>query len=432
MKYVLAFLVLSLVIIIHEFGHFIVAKASGVVVTEFSLGMGPRILKFKRKETMYSLKLFLFGGSCQMLGEDEDSDKEGSFNSKPVWKRIAIIAAGPIFNFVLAFVLSVILIGIAGYDPCVIYSVDEGSAAYEAGLEPGDYITEINGSNVTFYGDYSMYVILNEGDEINTDEEIVLTIERDGKEQKISFIPEYVDKDVYQMGVYMDPDTPSIAEVSEGSPAQEGGMKAGDLILSIDGTEVKTTDDVTPLVQAANGEEMNIVVEREGSEVVLNFAAKTVHTTYYDYGYSLSGSREKCSPLKTIEYSFKQVGYWIKAVFASFRMLFNGTASVNDLSGPVGIVSAIGDVVEESKSDGALYIFLNLANWCIMISANLGVMNLLPIPALDGGRLIFLFIEAIRRKPIPREKEGMVHFVGIVLLMILMVVVLFNDIRKLF
>ena len=107
-------------------------------------------------------------------------------------------------------------------------------------------------------------------------------------------------------------------------------------------------------------------------------------------------------------------------------------ATVNDMSGPVGIVSAIGDVVEESKSDGAFYVFLNLLNWTIMISANLGVMNLLPLPALDGGRLTFLFIEAIRRKPISRDKEGMVHFVGIVLLMILMVVILFNDIRKLF
>lgn len=431
-KYLLAFIVISVVIMIHEFGHFIVAKASGVVVTEFSLGMGPRILKFTKNGTMYSLKLFLFGGSCQMLGEDEDSEKEGSFNSKSVWKRIAIIAAGPIFNFILAFVLSIVLIGIAGYDPCVVYSVDENSSAYEAGLQAGDRIVEINGKNVTFYGDYNMYLLLQEGDKINSKTELKLTVERDGKEYEIAFIPEYVDKDVYQMGVYMDPEKPLISQIAEGSAAADGGMKAGDVILSINGVEIKHTDEVTPLVQKANGEEMTIIVERDGTETELKITAKTVHTTYYDYGYSISGMREKCGPLETVGYAFSQVRFWIGSVFDSFRLLFKGVATVNDLSGPVGIVSAIGDVVEESKEDGALYIFLNLANWCVMISANLGVMNLLPLPALDGGRLIFLFIEAIRRKPVPREKEGMIHFVGIVLLMILMVVVLFNDIRKLF
>ncbi len=432
LKYVLAFLVLSIIIMIHEFGHFIVAKASGVVVKEFSLGMGPRILKFTRNGTMYSIKLFLFGGSCQMLGEDEDSDKEGSFNSKSVWKRIAIIAAGPIFNFLLAFVFSIVLIGTVGYDPCIVYSVDEGTSVYEAGLEPGDVITQINGSNVTFYGDYSMYLLLNEGDEIKENTEIELTIERDGKEMVITFIPEYVDEDVYQMGIYYNPENALISEVMEDSAAESAGMKSGDRIVSINGTEVVNSNDISDLIQASNGEEMEIVVERDDNEVTLKVTAKTAHTTYYDYGFDLSGERVKVGPLETIGYSFKQVGYWIKQVFNSFRLLFTGVASVNDMSGPVGIVSAIGDVVEESKADGAFYVFLNLLNWTIMISANLGVMNLLPIPALDGGRLVFLFIEAVRRKPISREKEGMVHFVGIVLLMILMVVILFNDIRKLF
>jgi regulator of sigma E protease len=274
--------------------------------------------------------------------------------------------------------------------------------------------------------------MLNEGDKINSESEIVLTVEREGKEYTIEFMPEYVDKDIYQMGIYIDPEKPLVSSIADNSAASEGGMQVGDIIISINGVLVNHSNEISPLVEDSNGEVMAIVVERDGSEVELNFAAKTVHTTYYDYGYSLSGMREKCGPLATVGYAFEQVRFWIESVFGSFRLLFKGVATVNDLSGPVGIVSAISDVVEESKSDGALYIFLNLANWCVMISANLGVMNLLPLPALDGGRLTFLFIEAIRRKPIPREKEGMVHFVGIVLLMILMVFVLFNDIRKLF
>lgn len=426
MKYVIAFLVLSIIIIVHELGHFIVAKASGVTVTEFSLGMGPRLLKFKRKGTMYSIKLFLFGGSCQMLGEDEDNSSDGSFNSKSVWKRMAIVVAGPLFNFILAFVLSVIILGKIGYDPCVVYSVDEGSAAEQAGLEAGDRIVKIDRTKVNFYGDYSLWLTENEGEVMH------ITYVRDGARYETTLIPEYVDEDVYQMGVLMDRDNPVISSVSKDSPAESAGIKSGDKILSINGTAVSVTDEVSPLVNASGDSELTLVVERDGSEVTIKITPNKVHQTYYNIGMYMSAAREKLSPAGTISYSFKNVGYWIKAVFKSFKLLFTGKVSANDVSGPVGIVSAIGNVVTESKSDGVLYVLLNLINWSVMISANLGVMNLLPIPALDGGRLVFLIIEAIRRKPVPREKEGMVHFIGIVLLMVLMVVIMANDIRKLF
>ena len=426
MKYVLAIVVLSVIIIIHELGHFIIAKASGVKVVEFSLGMGPRLIKFTKGGTMYSLKLFLLGGSCQMLGEDEENSEEGSFNSASIWKRIAIIAAGPIANFVLAFVGAVLLIGIMGYDPAIVHSVEDNSSAYEAGLQAGDKIVDVNGTNITFYGDYSMYLLFNEGKEME------VTVLRDGKEQVITFTPDFVKDDVYQIGIYMDPEKPLIVSIVEGYPAEKSGLIANDLIISIDGVSCNSSDEVSELIQKAEGKEVSLVVERDGKEVTINLTPNIVHREYYDYGFYLSGERVKCNPIDTIKYSFCQVGYWIKTVFYSFRMLFSGQAGFNDLSGPVGIVTMIGDVVEESKSDGAFYVFLNITNWTIMISANLGVMNLLPIPALDGGRLIFLFIEAIRRKPIPKEKEGIVHFVGIVLLLILSVAVLVNDIRKLF
>lgn len=428
MQYFLAFIVLSIIILVHEFGHFILAKASGVKVVEFSLGMGPRLIKFTRNGTMYSLKLFFFGGSCNMLGEvdDEDAEAEGSFLKANIWQRIAICFAGPVANFVLAFVGAVILIGMIGYDPCVVYNVEENTPAYEAGLQDGDHIVDVNGTNVIFYGDYRMYTMFYEGEEIN------LTVKRDGEEKVISFTPEYVSEDVYLMGVYMDSDTPTITQLSEDYPAKDAGMKAGDVIYSINGTLTETSDMVTEVVNSCEGKEMEIVVLRDNEKVTLKLTPKKVHQEYYDYGYTLSGVRVKCNPLETIKYAFCEVGHWIKTVFLSFKLLFSGGASVNDLSGPVGIVTAIGDVVEQSKSDGIKYVFLNLVNWTIMISANLGVMNLLPLPALDGGRLIFLFIEAVTGKPVPRDKEGMVNFIGIILLMILSVLILFNDIRKLF
>lgn len=426
MKYVWAILVLSVIIIIHELGHFIIAKASGVKVVEFSLGMGPRLIKFTKGGTMYSLKLFLLGGSCQMLGEDEENSEEGSFGSKSVWKRIAIIAAGPIANFVLAFVGAVILIGINGYDPAIVQNVEKDSSAYEAGLQDGDQIVKMNGTNIVFYSDYSMYLMFSEG------EELELTVLRDGKKQEVVFTPDFVEEDVYQIGIYMDPAKPLISGVVDGYPAQVAGLKGNDKIISIDGVSCKSSDEVVELVQKAEGKEVTIVVDRDGNEVTVKLTPNIVHRTYYDYGYYLSPDTIKCSPIDTIKYSFCQVGSWIKTVFFSFRLLFSGQAGFNDLSGPVGIVTVIGDTVEESKSYGALTVFLSIVTMGAFISANLGVMNLLPIPALDGGRLIFLFIEAVRRKPVPKEKEGIVHFVGIVLLLMLSVAVLVNDIRKLF
>ena len=152
----------------------------------------------------------------------------------------------------------------------------------------------------------------------------------------------------------------------------------------------------------------------------------------YLIGFYGTGVREKGNVLESLKYSAFELKYWINTTFDSLKMLVTGRVSFNDMQGPVGIVKTIGDTYDESKSDGGFWVFVNMLNIAILLSANLGVMNLLPIPALDGGRLVFLVIEAIRRKRINPEKEGMVHFVGLMLLLVLMVVVMFNDVRQLF
>ena len=155
MSIIIAFLILGIVIIVHELGHFVAAKLNGIMVEEFSVGMGPRIISTQRGETLYSLRVVPFGGSCMMKGEDEDNTAEGSFNSKSVWRRIAVIAAGPLFNFILAFFGALVIISIVGYDPPRILQVEEDSAAWEAGLREGDILTEFDGHTIDFGRDMS-------------------------------------------------------------------------------------------------------------------------------------------------------------------------------------------------------------------------------------------------------------------------------------
>lgn len=344
MNIVIAILVFSLLILFHELGHFSLAKANGIRVNEFSLGLGPTIFGFTKGETKYSLKLLPFGGACMMEGEDEDSDDDRAFNKKSVWARISVVAAGPIFNFIMAFVFSIVLIACVGVDKPVLTDVIDGYAAQEAGLQGGDTIVKMGGKNINFYKEVSAYAAFHAG------EPVEIVYERDGQEYTTTLTPKYD--------------------------------------------------------------------EEEGR---------------YLYGFIASGMRERTGFLDTIYYSFCELGYYIDTTIESVKMLITGGVSVNELSGPVGIVQNMGQVYEESvQNDGYYYAFLNMLNWTIMLSANLGVMNLLPIPALDGGRLVFLAIEAVRGKPIEPNKEGMVHMIGIILLFLLMFFVMFNDIRKLF
>ncbi len=345
MKIVVSLVIFSMIILFHELGHFLLAKRAGIRVNEFSLGLGPTILGIQRGETKYSLKLLPFGGACMMEGEDEDSSAENSFGSKSVWARISVVAAGPIFNFIMALVFSFIIICATGYDLPILVGVTPGYAAAEAGLQEGDLLLEMNGKNIYFYRDVSAYSLYHAG------EPVEVVYERAGERYTTELVPKYDE----ELGRYL-------------------------------------------------------------------------------YGFIGSGVREKHSsnPFTLLKYSVYEVRYWIDSTIQSLRLLVTGGVSVNDMSGPVGIVDAIGDSYAESVSYGIGYAILQMMYISVFLSANLGVMNLLPIPALDGGRLVFLVIEAIRGKKIDPEKEGMVHFIGLVLLLILMVVIMFNDVKRIF
>lgn len=367
MNIIIALLVFSIIVIIHELGHFLLAKKNGVTVTEFSVGMGPRLITVVKTEngltckffasmdaclnradwkqhTKYSIKLLPIGGSCMMLGEDEDCEDEGAFNNKNVWARMAVIFAGPFFNFILAFFFAMIIIGKVGYDKPVVALVAENFYEAGQGFQEGDIIEDINGSKINIAREVGIYGIFHEF----TGDSFTAKVLRDGKTITVDS-PYYTNK-----------------EGKKGFP------------------------------------------------------------------FAITNKRVKVGPVGVVKYGLYEVKYLIKTTVDSLKMMIEGKVGKDDIAGPVGIVNMIGDTYKESKTAGLMAVLLNMLNITILLSANLGVMNLLPLPALDGGRLVFLIIEAIRGKAIDREKEGMVHLVGLVALMLFMVFVMFNDFSRIF
>lgn len=355
-----AILLFGFIVMFHELGHFLLAKLNRVGVVEFSIGMGPRIFSYKGKKTRYSLKALPLGGSCAMADEDTDSGAPDGFLSKPVWARILVIAAGPVFNFILAFLFGAAIVGYRGYDLPVVTGILEGYPAGEAGLEAGDLILSINGQRLMDYRDLSMFL------QLHPETELTIRYGRLTGEQKEDPEAWYADGAVY---------------------------------------EVATT-------------KLTTVFNEESQSYMMGIE----HLPQYHPPKDL---------LHLCQLGWHEVMFQGRAAIESFGLLFRGYLGTEDLGGPVRIVADIGQVVEQVRPAGWLSVLLTLMNIGVVLSASLGTMNLLPIPALDGGRLAFLLIEAVRGKAIDQEKEGMVHMVGLMLLMGLMLLIMFNDIRNL-
>lgn len=421
-----AIIIFSVIVVFHELGHFLLAKKNGIEVTEFSLGMGPRLLSTVKGNTRYSLKLFPIGGSCMMVGEDGEEDGPGSFGHASVWGRISVVAAGPIFNFILAFVFALVITSVMGYDPPKVLSVEENSPAEEAGLQVGDIITSFQGKHISIGRDISLYESLYGMQQ----DQIKMTVKRDGKKIDLNF--KAASEKKYMLGFSYVPDgEPEITEVFVDGAMMKAGVLAGDVITAVDGTKVSTGEELQtylgehPLRENA----VTITVSRDGKEK--EFTVQPTVRTQVSTGFVYNLYREKTNFFGVLKYSAVEVRYWISSTIDSLGLLIKGTFRVNDLSGPVGIVDAIGSSVEEAKSEGTVVMWMQMFYWAILLSANLGVMNLLPLPALDGGRLVFLLIEAVTKKKVNPNIEGMIHFAGFVLLMALMVFVFMNDIKRL-
>ncbi len=340
-----AIFIFSVIIFVHELGHFIAARIFGVTVHEFAIGMGPALWKHKGKsETEYSVRCIPIGGFCAMEGEDGDSDEPGSFASKPKFARFIILAAGAFMNVVLGFIVSLIVVLMTCSGGIATNRVDSvvPDAPSAKFLQPGDKIVEINGHSINI-------------------------------QQEISV-----------------------------------GLSLGD-----------------------NNDSFDIKVRRGGKTLSFN-DVKLYEQETNGVKYKMVGiicAVDKPGFISVLHESFFRTVYMGKIVFLSLSMLLHGEAKMSDLSGPVGVVEQMGNAAK--SGGGGLNGFINLLYLASFISVNIGIMNLLPFPALDGGRIFFIIIEFITRRRIPAEKEGIVHFIGLILLFGLMIFATWNDILRL-
>ena len=426
-KIIIALLVFSVIVIIHELGHFLLAKKNGVGVTEFSIGMGPRLFSFDKGGTKYSIKALPLGGSCLMVGEDEASAEENAFNNKGVWARISIIAAGPIFNFILAFILSLIVVGYSGWDFASL-KVMKNMPAAEAGLKDGDIVTKVNGKGVSCSRELMYALYFNP---IKNDKPVTIEYKRDGKKFTKKITPEFVSEyNITGVTLKSEKDKVEIDKIDKKSPFDKAGIKSGDVIVGINGNKFETMEEFSNVINDIRMKRTITVdyIHKGETKTVDVKLAKDSLTEKYMLGFSYSNGNKKVSALQTIKYAFVEIKVQINVAIQSLKYLISGKASAKEISGPIGIVNFIGDDFEAVKEEGFMTTFIEMLSITILLSANIGVMNLLPIPALDGGRLIFMYIELIRRKPIKPEVEGMIHAIGLILLLILMAFVSFNDV----
>ncbi len=364
---------------LHEFGHFIAGKLLNFEILEYSIGFGPKIISGKKGETRYSLRCIPLGGYCKFEGEDTQSDDPRAFPNQKVWKRIIVVIAGGLVNILLGFILFMIIVPLTSpVATNVVSEVVENSYVERAGLQPGDEIVKIDGKNVGFYNDITLATST-----FDKDTETTIVVKRNGKKETLTFRPtEQIVKYVYG----------------------ESG------ITVIDSINGKATEEYYAYGDGAVRDEEKIGTEETATRYIIGFVPMS----------------EDINFLNVWGEAWNETKFVVKLVYQSLWQMITGKVGLDQMAGPVGIVSEVNNAV----NSGA-YRWINVMNLIALLTINLGVFNLLPIPALDGGRLLFMVIELIRRKPIPPEKEGLVHAIGMALLFALVIVISFNDIARL-
>lgn len=434
-------LLFELIIFIHEFGHFITAKKSGIKVNEFSLGMGPKIFSFGKGETKYSLRIFPIGGFCAMEGEDEESPEPRAFNNAKVWKRMIVVIAGAVMNIILGFVLMfVVVVQQDAYSSTEVQSFPATSFSSCTGLQSGDVIKEINGYGISTSMDFNYPISTAE----------LKTV--DGSTLEI--YKEDCGNNLYNMAVSLvqdknnklsDEQVSKVNELLSKSTNEIVKAKSKEDAYSVYDNYYKKINDacgikdykVEKIVEKETRKRYtaDILVERNGEEKLLKNVQFFTYTTKDNSDPQVSIDFYVKPIEKTfasvISQTFKQTISTCKMIYASLGGLLTGKFGLKDMSGPIGIASAVTTVASESLSSGFMSAVNSIIYVMMIITVNLGLFNMLPFPALDGGRFVFLIIEAIRGKSVPRKVEAIVNGIGMGLLILLMILITANDIFKL-
>jgi regulator of sigma E protease len=422
----IAILVFGIIILVHEIGHFFAARKSGVHVEEFAIGMGPKLFSVTKKGTVYSLRIIPLGGFCKMLGEDADNFDSRSFNSKTVGQRAFILSMGVVLNLVLAFVLFTLLAISFGYTSTEITGFAEGSNAEISGLLPGDVITRAGNTRVNISND----LILTLNENMSRPIEIQAKRGRETVSATLAPTPRYV------LGVSLRMEqgfpTTEILDFTPNGSAENAGLLVGDIIIQVGNFPITTNADIAAALVENGNNPVEVQVIRDGdvfTTVVSPSSGYSWGLNFKEYG-GISGTAGASfgNIFGYIANGFWQIVFWVKLTIVGVIRLFSFSLPADEIGGPIMIVAAMSGVYTESISQGIVSVIRIMAMYMAILSANLGVMNLLPLPALDGGRLVFLGIEKIRRKPISPEREGLVHLIGFAALICFGIFIAFKDI----
>lgn len=407
--------ILGFLIFIHEGGHFIVAKLCKIRVNEFAIGFGPVIFKKQGKETLFQLRLIPLGGFCNMEGEEERSEVEGSFSKASIPKRIAVVAAGGLVNIIFALLIYFTLMSCVGNNVSnVIDTVVPNYSAQTAGLQENDKILKIDGKKIKNKAD------LDEALEKSNGNELSILIERDGKEQELKIKP--TEEKYNYTGIAVNATKDKLTEIAAlypDSPGEKQGLQVKDIIIAINDNPIENNaQKLVDYINLSIGKEIRFTVERNGENIDITIMPEVMSN--YLLGVNLKMAENNF--INNIYYAFFDTGEFAISIVDNLRLLFSGGVSIDQLMGPVGI----SDVVAQTNGLADFIYILAL------ISISLGFTNLLPFPPLDGGKIVILLIEAIRRKPLKEKTEINIQLIGFIMLMALMVYVTYNDILRIF
>ncbi|MBA3642669.1 MAG: RIP metalloprotease RseP [Chloroflexia bacterium] len=425
--------ILAVLIIVHEIGHFLSARAVGVKVEEFGIGIPPRVKGWRRNGVIWSINAIPFGGFVRVLGEDGKNMDPGSMNTKSPLQRAFFLAAGSGMNFLLAIVLMICVVGIQGIPAYNIYiaQVEAGAPAAKAGWKAGDRIAEVAGAEVSRQDEIGRIAREFGGRPMS------VMIERRGKLIETTVTPRESPPDNQgPTGVGVNEFARSLVDitaVTPGKPADSAGLQAGDRLVQINGRPVSDQYVLTNEIQRFSGFDLPIVVERDGAQHDLNLTVPKLPPT--EDILKVVGFSAKVNPIfdqvpaaQVVPRGFTEAWSQMRAMMLGIRDLFTGAAPLDQIAGPVGMGQITSEIIESS----VLPLWVTLAQISILLSLNLAVLNLLPLPALDGGRLFFVLIELLRGgRRIAPEREGVVHFAGLVLLLGFMFVIAFLDVGRL-